>query len=113
MSLLISRESVNPQINSKFIQAPYDIRREIFHHLTPEGLHVIQHEGKLDLSECFGCPPADAIFPDQERLEGLPVGDKNKHVRDKQHARRLTSSWGRHWRCEELVLGRKGDGSGK
>lgn len=85
------------------VQAPYNIRWEIFTHLVGS-LHLFQVEGKLWLSMCTGAMKIDEEYPGRERLEGLPSADVHKGTRNKRYLRRLLSTWGPHWRCEEYVM---------
>ncbi|KAH3950607.1 hypothetical protein HBH53_072160 [Parastagonospora nodorum] len=86
--------SIKPQTNSRLLQAPYDIQRQIFNYLLPRDVHVFMHEDILRISECVGCPEADEYYSGLER---------EKDVGYDVWARRLKSTWGRHWKCEETM----------
>jgi hypothetical protein len=101
MSLSLAFDTVNPQLECQLLQAPYDIRREILNYLVPSSVHIFQNYGRLELSECFGCPQIPRYGVGEERQQGLLDDDPNRQER---LARRLVSSWGTHWRCEEMML---------
>jgi hypothetical protein len=100
MSLSSVTDTIDSQLNCHLLQAPYDIRREILNYLIPSSVHVLHTCGRLELSECIGCPkvPRYGVFHD--RQQGLLNDDPNRQER---LARRLMSSWGPHWRCEETM----------
>ncbi|KAH4121626.1 hypothetical protein HBH64_165040 [Parastagonospora nodorum] len=86
--------SIDPQTNSRLLQAPYDIQCQIFNYLLPRDVHVFMHEDILRISECVGCPEADGYYPGLEREKGVGYD---------VWARRLKSTWGPHWKCEETM----------
>jgi hypothetical protein len=98
---------IDPQLNSRLVQAPYDIRLEIFQYLIPQGIHVFLQGDVLRFSECVGCPPVDRWDSGQERKDtGGPVTEYK--MREERWKRRLMSSWGPHWMCEESMLEQEG-----
>ncbi|KAH7071245.1 hypothetical protein BKA63DRAFT_474839 [Paraphoma chrysanthemicola] len=96
--------NVDPQLNSRLAQAPYDIRREIFEYLIPQNTHVYLNHGKLRLCECLTYSQATDEQLGRERPTDLPGGKQNERLRDQAWARRLMSPWGPHSICEEALL---------
>jgi hypothetical protein len=87
----------NPQLGSKLLQLPYDIRRDIFSYVVLRSIHIIHFEGRLERSDCI----ATSVEQDGEhevgyerRLEGSSGSDEEK---ENVWGRRLESSWGVHW----------------
>jgi hypothetical protein len=103
MSRVTNTSYVDSQLNSKLVQAPYDIRLQIFQHLIPDGIHVFFHGNALKVSQCIGCPPADKVWSGEERKGDYDPAEDYK-VRRQRWGRRLMSSWGPHWKCEELMM---------
>jgi hypothetical protein len=101
MSLSSTFDTVNSQLECQLLQAPYDIRREILNYLVPSSVHVFHTCGRLELSECVGCPQVSRYGVGEERQQGLLDNDP---YRQERLARRLVSSWGPHWKCEEMML---------
>ncbi|KAF2494342.1 hypothetical protein BU16DRAFT_619469 [Lophium mytilinum] len=107
---------INPQTNCRLLLAPYDIRRTIYFYLLPTCNHVFLNEhDKLCLSSCDESPIEDAR-PEKKRCTGC-VGEASPALLLPPYeeyvtcepcktwtstwARRLRSSWGPHWKCEE------------
>jgi hypothetical protein len=100
-------DSVHPQCASALIQLPYDVRSAILDLLVPPAVHLYRHKGNIVASICVS---SDTIYRQDlgsERKEGLEAADSNGYV-DYENtciwARRLRSTWGPHWRCEERAL---------
>ncbi|UPL00361.1 hypothetical protein LCI18_011295 [Fusarium solani-melongenae] len=81
---------------SRLLLAPAEIRHVIYEHLLPHGIHVFRQGAKLCCSACVG-----ASSDDEDGSERQATGDP---MSDTVWARRLESSWGPHWLCEELAL---------
>lgn len=90
----------NPQPASRLFTSPLEIRRAIYIHLiNTAGIHVVRTEqGILRLSACVG--------PD---LYAGHTGDERDTPCRTRRGRRLASSWGPHWECEESVLRTMGE----
>lgn len=92
---------VNSQSHSPLFRLPIDIRYIVYSYLTDvTNLHIIPRDRHLGLSTCF----SPEIFPEEE------IGDARRStptfdLRDPDWIRRLDSTWGPHWRCEEAALG--------
>lgn len=81
------------------VNSPIEIRRAIYVHLidTP-GVHIVRTEnGDLSLSACVG-PDRYAGHTGYERRTTDDTWS------DPIWGRRLVSSWGPHWECEEIAL---------
>lgn len=106
--------SSSPHIPSPLIHLPYDVSHLILKHLVPPGIHIFVHQSKLRVSDCFGADvrELDLIWHygySEPRQEGIV----NASLREPpKWARRLMSSWGGHWKCEEAMLGEEGRGGG-
>jgi hypothetical protein len=105
--ITLHSDSVHPQCTSALIQLPYDVRSAILDLLVPPAVHLHRHKGNIVASMCVS---SDAIYRHDlgsERKEGLEAEDSNGYV-DYENtciwARRLRSTWGPHWRCEERAL---------
>ncbi|KAF2826979.1 hypothetical protein CC86DRAFT_455561, partial [Ophiobolus disseminans] len=89
---------------SKLLQIPYDVRREIYTHLVPLSVHIHIEASRRRLSPCVSSPVIPRTSPGWERREGLPTENADW---DFDHialwATRLQSSWGEHWKCEEVA----------
>lgn len=89
------------QSASGLFRIPIELRREIYLHLiNTAGVHITQNKsGVVRLSPCGGCD-----------LELESSGYDRQHPTDKQiFFRRLSSSWGPHWACEEIMVGGDSD----
>lgn len=88
----------NPQLKCRVLSTPLEIRRMIYTYLFPHGIHARLHQGTFHLSPCI-----------EPCTNNGPYGD-NRHPAvsspgNPVYKRRLQSSWGTHWRCEEVALG--------
>jgi hypothetical protein len=95
-------KSFDPQHQCKFFAAPAEIRYAIYAYLIPDRIHLSFREKRFRLSLCIqrdqdGAPNC---INRQSNAANL-VGDGEK---DSIYARRLRSSWGSHWRCEEIAI---------
>lgn len=91
---------------SKLLNIPYDVRREIYNHLIPPSYHVYFEEGRRRLSPCVLSPVIPPRVSGWERRHNFP--ESMQDWKDEQlalWARRLQSSWGEHWNCEEAAHG--------
>ncbi|KAH7253435.1 hypothetical protein B0J15DRAFT_560777 [Fusarium solani] len=93
---LSSSEPQSGAIRSRLLLAPAEIRHIIYEHLLPHGIHVFRQGAGLCCSACVG-----ASGDDEDGSERQTTGDS---MSDTVWARRLASSWGPHWLCEELAL---------
>lgn len=96
--------AMNAQLDSRFMSAPAEIRRAIYQRLvTQSSIHIfLSPQGRLQVSSCLEpptSPPLGGFF--QSAADRRP---KNAGQNDPTWARRLMSSWGPHWKCEEASL---------
>ena len=72
---------------------PTEIRHAIYQHVVGPSVHLMSRRGRLFITKCTGASLCDE-FPGyvavQSRIQ-------------QTWARRLTSSWGLHWACEEAA----------
>ena len=88
------------QLESKLFNSPTAVRRAIYAHLVPEQLHINVDKGKFRLSKCVQQDGDDHPDCDKRRSHGHA---NTGCLIDVDFLPRLQSSWGPHWRCEELV----------
>jgi hypothetical protein len=86
------------QPGSKLFSTPLEIRQEIYSYLIPYGLHAyLSDRGQLQLSGCVEPCVNGGMEGDERR------GMEDFSPEDPVWLRRLMSSWGPHWRCEEMA----------
>lgn len=84
------------QAQSSFFKLAAEIRQQIYGDLYPDGVHFLLVDGVPRLTRCEGADD------DSDRRPGGNAG-----YFDPLWARRVESSWGCHWRCEEAYLNMK------
>jgi hypothetical protein len=94
---------VNPQLQTKLFTSPLEIRQQIYSYLLPCGAHVYFRQNKLCISRCFD-RGQERRFGDERRVSGVT----QTVCSDRVWHRRLRSTWGPHWECEELACGLEG-----
>jgi hypothetical protein len=94
---------VNLQQRSKFCSAPLEIRDAIYGYLMPRGVHAYLRQGIFHVFACVEPYVDDGEISDDQDEE-TNVGAL-RYLSDPTWVRRLQSSWGPHWRCEEVALG--------
>ncbi|KAF2253803.1 hypothetical protein BU26DRAFT_561075 [Trematosphaeria pertusa] len=90
---------INPQVGSKFFSAPLEIRQMIYGYIFPYGVHAYLRQGKLHSSACVE-PRANGDYDGGERRDE----SSDWRTPGPIWSRRLQSSWGPHWKCEEVAL---------
>jgi hypothetical protein len=95
--------SVDLQLGSGLFLAPIEIRRAIYVYLIPNGVHVFFRQGKIHLSVCVEPSPAGDHDGSDRKTTGSDRQTLDDWFSDTMWARRLQSSWGPHWKCEEVV----------
>ncbi|RYP67238.1 hypothetical protein DL769_005815 [Monosporascus sp. CRB-8-3] len=89
---------MDPQSQSRFFPMPIEIRQAIYAHIIPSAVHLFLQQDKVAVSACIEpCPERD--------LSGMERRSTGDWRTDAIMARRLRSSWGPHWKCEEVALG--------
>ncbi|KAG8361380.1 hypothetical protein FVEN_g760 [Fusarium venenatum] len=92
-------QHANPQFTSALVQLPIEIKELIFQELWRDaGLsqHLILGRGRVVGMKCT----TDVTAPDE--LQATCQKTKRNETYDSELWRRLESSWGVHWKCEEL-----------
>ncbi|KAF2647223.1 hypothetical protein K491DRAFT_741649 [Lophiostoma macrostomum CBS 122681] len=87
------------QSESTLLRIPLEIRNQVLGYLITDQLHVILHKGALHWSICIEPELAFDLDGSERNLQGQTHSEKT-------WARRLRSSWGPHWRCEEFFQDR-------
>ncbi|KAK7960883.1 hypothetical protein PG988_012097 [Apiospora saccharicola] len=95
--------AMHAQLDSRFVSAPAEIRRAIYQHLvTSSSIHIfLSPQGRLQVSTCLEPPTSPPLggyhkTASERRRRPADAGEN-----DPTWARRLMSSWGPHWECEE------------
>ena len=93
------------QVDSPFFSLPLEIRDAIYAYLIPNNIavHLSSRLGNVAITRCLA-PVISGYLDGSERFPG---GDEPTNSRDIPRKaiwmRRLRSSWGPHWKCEENV----------
>lgn len=100
-----------PRSESNLLLLPRELRHEIFGYLIPDRIHVYHRGDKFCLSACVGPTSIggeDSSKPYVDLFANMPDGFERKSspvtYPDPIWARRLQSTWGPHWKCEENTL---------
>ncbi|KAF2692021.1 hypothetical protein K458DRAFT_411703 [Lentithecium fluviatile CBS 122367] len=93
---------------------PSEIRLAIYAYLMPSQIHIFSHKNALRLSACIQ-QPKDEVDPNC--CSRMTLKERENHVHyappDPMYTRRLASSWGTHWRCEEAAKWGRGEDAWK
>jgi hypothetical protein len=100
------REDTPPQ--SPLLALPLELRQAIYAHLLPHGIHLTLLNEQPHLSTCVQPDPNHGQWG-QERCDAASIMRPHSDP-DPVWARRLQSTWGPHWECEEMVQGGHGLG---
>jgi hypothetical protein len=105
---MLETQSLDLQCASRLFHVPIEIRDAIYIHLiNTAGVHITRtKQGEIRLSPCVG-PNLDAKYTGNERCT------TGNLLSDTVFGRRLASSWGPHWECEEIALRKEGDSDGE
>jgi hypothetical protein len=95
-------QSIDPQHQCKFFAAPTEIRQVIYAHLIPDRIHLSLCKNEIRLSACVQRDKDDNPDCMYMQLDGADILS-DSHLKDAVYARRVQSSWGPHWRCEEAA----------
>jgi hypothetical protein len=89
------------QAPSPLLALPLELRQAIYSQLLPHGIHLSLRDKQPHLSVCVQ-PDSNHGHWGQERCDAAsrtrPYSDP-----DPVWAKRLQSTWGPHWECEEMV----------
>jgi len=101
----MSHLAVSKQSAPLLFNCPIEIRRAIYAQIIDtSGIHIVRTEqGNLRLCACVG----PDLYAGHTGSERRTTDDRSD---DPAWARRLISSWGPHWECEELLLRADEDG---
>ncbi|OIW26328.1 hypothetical protein CONLIGDRAFT_646505 [Coniochaeta ligniaria NRRL 30616] len=107
---------MDTQEQSPFFSLPPEVRDAIYTYILPNAIHVFLREGKVAISTCMDPEIAGFLtgrerIPSEEELVGF--GERSSQT---VWARRLRSSWGPHWQCEEIAqrtTGHRNSGGGE
>ncbi|KAF2274085.1 uncharacterized protein EI97DRAFT_502969 [Westerdykella ornata] len=118
---------MTPHSRSPFLLLPVEVRLNIYRHLSDcIDLHITSHGDHLRMTACTqplceqdpwqtGLERYEALDP--PLLQALIAGhnptsggvvESTSLAGYEEWVRRLSSSWGSHWQCEEIALGAKG-----
>jgi len=91
----------DPQLSCKLLCTPLEIRQTIYAYLVPYGVHVSVQRRTVILSACVQPLPNVSMYGyERSGLSGTEPVD----TPDPLLIRRLQSTWGPHWECEEVAL---------
>jgi hypothetical protein len=87
----------NPMTGINLLYVPLEIRRSIYLYLIPTQLHISlpQSANSIHITPC--------VEPDLNA--NLGGAERCYRSDDSIFSSRIRSSWGPHWRCEEIALG--------
>ena len=108
MSLFLSTKEargVDNQDESIFFSIPVELRLAVYAHLfNISGLHVHSVAGSDGSRQFKFTPCAAPPIADEEARDGTERDPKISIWDQSIYKRRLSSSWGSHWMCEELAF---------
>ncbi|GAO17268.1 hypothetical protein UVI_02061140 [Ustilaginoidea virens] len=85
------------RLSNHFFRLPIELRHHVYSYIVPSRVHVhLGKRGTLCVSTCVN----PASRGDRFCFDRRSTGDPSAEV----WGRRLNSSWGSHWRCEEVAL---------
>jgi hypothetical protein len=99
-SVPISADDADIQARSRLFQLPAELRLSIYEYLSQTPLHVV---GGSDGRHRFVLCVADHEAPDSRQVPPSDPDGPKPPLQDATWSRRLSSSWGNHWRCEEAM----------
>jgi hypothetical protein len=107
---------------SALLQLPLELRHEVYSYILPAQIHIRLEDNRLTLSMCMQPDKDKYSTASVQKFGGVPHDGYERKPYDPsvfQHAsrlvwaRRLRSTWGPHWTCEErLTKEPKEDGIG-
>ncbi|CAF3540103.1 unnamed protein product [Fusarium graminearum] len=100
-------QPANPQSPSALVRLPTKIKEMIFQELWKDaGLsqHLILRDGRFSGMKCV----TDVTAPDERQAKCERTG--RDEIWDPELWRQLESTWGVHWKCEELYQSQDGNG---
>ncbi len=94
---------MHSQRESKLVSAPAEIRRAIYANTIPSQIHAFLSQGRIQLSVCLQPNLGDDHHDGHERET------RGEELSQAKWARRLRSSWGPHWECEQVAFAENTD----
>ncbi|KAG5990027.1 hypothetical protein E4U43_004385 [Claviceps pusilla] len=95
MSVETERHLVDRQQQSPLVQLPAELARQIYAYIVPPQAHLYRDNATICAATCITPPSSNDYYCFDRRSHGDPS--------TAVWARRLRSSWGGHWRCEEVA----------
>jgi hypothetical protein len=91
------------QVESTLLQTPLEIRQEIYSYVLPSQVHVCLRNGKFTWSRCQnpGADYRDFYGHNRNYDRDFVSGPLQGYVPKVVRVRRIQSTWGPHWMCEE------------
>jgi len=115
-----NESTVHNQVESSFFSAPLEVRRVIYGHVfTLAGQHILRrinnnNDDDDDRTQEFILTPCTAPCIQAAILDGQNTGGLERRCTRSEsrlesdyspiYKRRLASTWGPHWLCEELAF---------
>lgn len=95
-----SPSNMDTRTECLFLLLPVEIRFQIYREVFAiTGVHVFLWHGQMRMSKCITAP---GLSEDNGGFDGLNFASMGSNVK---WMRRLQSTWGNHWACEEVALG--------
>lgn len=103
----------DPQLQSGFFRLPIELRDEIYRRLDLPAFHLCRQGQRIVLSTCKTPNPSHeddgserhrSVYPSLNPADYLRFSNSADYLVSKpEWARRLRSTWGPHWACEESL----------
>ncbi|KAF2650552.1 hypothetical protein K491DRAFT_128108 [Lophiostoma macrostomum CBS 122681] len=94
---------IDPQLKSKFFALPAELRVAIYAYSVPDQLHIfLREDGFFRFLRCMQRGKDDDPDCESQRSNDKEIWKDPSS--DPVCGRRLRSSWGPHWRCEEYAM---------
>jgi len=108
MPLIISKDearTMNAQEGSRFFSIPIELRHAIYLNAFQFAERHLRCVTEKDGSRCFRLTPCtEPVMPSADAATNGWERNPSNEWQDPIFQRRLASSWGPHWACEELAL---------
>ncbi|KAG5983196.1 hypothetical protein E4U55_000537 [Claviceps digitariae] len=91
----VERNLVDRQQQSPLLQLPAELSRQIYAYIVPPQAHLYRVDATICAATCITPRQSNDYYCFDRRSHGDPS--------TAVWARRLSSSWGDHWRCEEVA----------
>lgn len=105
---------MDAQSQSPFFRLALELRQVIYSHLLPDAIDVFMQDDKVITSACV-MPEQTWDLDGSERRTAQDSLEDFRWIQERQitkplpkdhtWARRVRSTWGPHWRCEEVAQG--------